>query len=119
MLSSLLIKPTVVALSETWLSPGDENYYNLPGYSFISSPRLDKRGGGVGLYISNSVTFSVCTKLTNTEMLKDVCEHLTVEINLTIKHKILLSSIYRPPGQDLLTFSKNLTDYLSLAKKNQ
>ena len=43
MLMDLSITPSVIAISETWLSVGAEIYYNLPNYSFVSLPQIGKK----------------------------------------------------------------------------
>ena len=49
LLSSLTLAPSLIAITETWLKPNySESIVNLPGYSFISNPRIQTQGGGVG-----------------------------------------------------------------------
>jgi len=45
--------PQIVTLSETWLKEDEDKFYNLPNYKFLSLPRENKIGGGVGIYISD------------------------------------------------------------------
>ena len=49
----------VLTLSETHIESDDEHraFYNIPGYSFVSRPRKAGKGGGVGVYISEDVTW--------------------------------------------------------------
>ena len=49
----------IVAISETWLKPGDDwiiTEITPPGYSFHHIPRLHKTGGGVGLLYKSSLS---------------------------------------------------------------
>jgi len=62
-LSGLKVNPSIIEISETWLSADNEKYYNIPNYCLVSCPRIKKRGGGVGLYISNKLCYSVGTDL--------------------------------------------------------
>ena len=49
-----------VGLTETWLKTNDNtDIFNLPDYTLMSRPRADKRGGGVGLYITDKTSFKV------------------------------------------------------------
>ena len=49
-----------VGLTETWLETNDNSdIYNLPDYTLLSRPRTDKRGGGVGLYVTDKISFKV------------------------------------------------------------
>ena len=57
-LSTLTYQPLVIALSETWLTESQESYYNISGYSLVSRPRLGKRGGEVGFYLSNNTQYN-------------------------------------------------------------
>ena len=50
-------KIQILSLSETHLSTDDEPQAQIDGYSFISKPRKSAKGGGVGAYISSSVTY--------------------------------------------------------------
>ena len=45
----------VIALSETWLNDDNNDSFNLDGYDLVSCSRRSKKGGGVGLYIRNSM----------------------------------------------------------------
>ena len=46
---------SVIALSETCLNESNPNLFQIQGYSFYSLERpAHKRGGGIGLYISDS-----------------------------------------------------------------
>ena len=51
----------IVALSETWLQHClfQQNYVQLNGYNSFFRNRIDKRGGGVGFYIKDSITYKV------------------------------------------------------------
>ena len=86
LLANLKINTTILALSETWLADGDEKYFNIPNYTFISKPRIGKRGGGVGLYISDKLSFNIRNDLL--QSLNNVCEYLVVEIKPLILIKL-------------------------------
>ena len=50
--------PDIIGLTETWLKTGHTGpFMNLHNYNFMSKPQLNTRGGGVGLYVKNSLTF--------------------------------------------------------------
>ena len=52
-LKSLDNKFYFVGLSETWQKINDNSdIFNIPDYTLLSIPRTDKRGGGVGLYLT-------------------------------------------------------------------
>lgn len=52
----------------------------LQGYEMFTINRLNRKGGGVALYIDNAL---VCTKVENMcDNVEDMFECLTVEINI-------------------------------------
>ena len=51
-------KPGVICLTETWLSSDIENHIvRLAGYSLVRSDRLNRKGGGVLVYIHEDIVF--------------------------------------------------------------
>ena len=47
----------VILLAETWLNKNSVKQVKVPGYSFIGSHRKSKRGGGVGILISQNLKY--------------------------------------------------------------
>ena len=47
----------VIALTETWLNSNTLPSHMFNGYTFVGSEREHKRGGGVGLCVSNQLSF--------------------------------------------------------------
>ena len=90
-------KPIDIAmLNETWLRKETINKITFPGYSFISRERVGKKGGGIGILISNQYT--------------NTFEHVIVEIK-TKKSSMIIISAYRPPNTQANAF---LSDYKKL-----
>ena len=52
-------QPDVLLLSETWLTPYSPKIF-IPGYELFHQDRIDKRGGGVAILISNKLR--CCTR---------------------------------------------------------
>ena len=68
LISELEIKPDIIAINETWEKPNSSGQYkNLNGYNFISNPRLKSKGGGVGMYIKNTLIFTINSELSITK----------------------------------------------------
>src|SRR5436190_17707581 len=45
-----------ICMSETWLHPGiSDDFVALPGYQLVRRDRLGKAGGGVGIFVTNSL----------------------------------------------------------------
>ena len=84
--------PTIIALAETWLDntilPCE---LSLPSYSLYRRDR-DRHGGGVAIYIHNSLPVCSVTSHPTEEM-------LSVAIDTT-SGCLLVCAIYRPPGHD-------------------
>ena len=83
----------IVGLSETWLNSniGDEVIY-LQGYKVVRSDR-HCRGGGVALYIKDSIPFSVCHSSVGS-----VLEEIWVELNFLKKNFYNWCYIQTPQG---------------------
>ena len=112
--------PSVVAVSETWLRDGDEVFYNLPGYRFVSKPRLNKRGGGVGLFIQSSFSTMYCL----TGIVFCMTVSLLPILNLFLPQQCQSNnckSFYRPPNMNIVDFNKSWnifrTDLVQYKKK--
>ena len=88
----------VIGITESWLDTSNRDFiaeFSLPGYSIFSCERQNRMGGGVILYIHNSLEAS----LVKTETVTNV-DILFVEIkNKCGKSKVMLGLVYRPPGQ--------------------
>ena len=69
----------IIVLSETWLKNDKHllEYVNLPGYKFSYRNRDEKRGGGVGVYIKDCITYKIRSDIIS---LDDSLEQLWVEI---------------------------------------
>ena len=47
----------IIGLTETWLHNNNNDCSTLKEYEFLGSYRTQKRGGGVGLYVSKHLEF--------------------------------------------------------------
>ncbi len=47
----------IIGLTETWLTDNNVDCFALDEYEYLSSNRKQKRGGGVGLYLSKQLEF--------------------------------------------------------------
>jgi len=46
----------IIAVTETWTTKLTEADFPIPGYKFIAKSRENKAGGGVGLYVLESIS---------------------------------------------------------------
>ena len=93
---------TAICVTETWLSSTNDTSFGLPGYSLVSKPRLDKGGGGIGIYINNHCTFKVRNDACIT---KPHLECLFIETICVNKPCLLIGCVYRPPNSDVKLFN--------------
>ena len=84
LISKLQIKPHIIAINETWEKPSSSRQYrNLNGYNFISDPRLKSKDAGFGMYIKNTLVFSLCSELSI--MKEKVFESLFIKVHFKNK----------------------------------
>ena len=76
-LSTIDSIPSVIALTETWLSEYGNYLLAVPNYILVSSLRRNRQGGGVGFYVSSDVLFVVRESVTISNAL---IETLSIEI---------------------------------------
>lgn len=91
---------SIIALTETWLTDNNKTLYDIPNYNSVHSTRVDRRGGGVSLYIDSTLHFKQRIDLNVNN--KDI-ESLFIEIlptENTIK-PMIVGVIYRPPNTNM------------------
>ena len=98
--------PDIICIQETW-QLGDESLYNIAGYQKpcfkLRSPST--QGGGVGIYVKNSLHFKVLPNLS--VFIDKVVETLFVEISLPKSKSIIVGSVYRPNSKHTSLTEKN------------
>ena len=80
----------------------------LPGYSIVRKDRI-RHGGGVAMYIRDTLNFTRRCDLEN-----DDVQCIWVEIRCKQRQPVLMSSVYRPPSSTV-EFLENLTDIIEKA----
>ena len=88
----------IIGVTESWLDTSNRDFiaeYNLPGYTIFSCERENRVGGGVILYIHNSLH----PTLVKTETVTNV-DIIFIEIK-NRSSKVKIGLIYRPPGQSV------------------
>jgi len=63
---------TAIAVSESWITTENEDYFQIDGYNFISNSRVGRTGGGVGIYLDNKFPFRVRDDLSQ---MNDIVEY--------------------------------------------
>ena len=106
----LLAKNTcasVIVITETWLDESVQNgEIQIDGYTITRQDR-NRCGGGVLIYVNNSVAYTERSDLRNPNL-----EAVWLELLLPKTKPILLGGVYRPPSQSnfIEEFEKTLSD---------
>ena len=117
-LKSLDNKCDFVGLSETWLKTNDNSdIFNLPDYTLLSRPRADKRGGGVGFYVTDKTSFKVRDDIVMNPV-KCQYESLVIE-TVMHDHKVSICVIYKPPESNTDIFVAHFSDLMGIFQKNE
>ena len=100
---------SVIGLSETWTYNNDDNahLYAMKGYSGIFSSRSGKGGGGVCVFIDSNFIYKVRHDLSDS-IDENIFESNFIELSCTNGPNIVVGNIYRPPGNDILSFQNAL-----------
>ena len=104
-------KIDIYILCETWLNEHNNCMINVPNYSYIGKHRRNKKGGGVGILLHNTLTYKERSdiELPNVSDL----ESIFAEIK-TRQGTLIIGSMYRPPHTKEKQF---LTDYEVLLRQ--
>ena len=100
----------MICFSETWLDEVGNSLYELPNYISKHQVRDDCKGGGVSIYIHNSLSFKVLSNLCINSV--DI-ESLSIELSLDNKRSTFVNVLYRPPNGKIEQFETFLVKLLS------
>lgn len=95
-----MVKPTFVVITESWLSPDIlDSTINIKGFNIFRRDRLNKRGGGIIIYVAHS--FEGIPIIATPKMDWDIIglEALWLDIRFAKLH-LVIGGIYRPPSSD-------------------
>ena len=106
----------VIALSETWLKDNEHDNYNMEGYNMFTCSRLDKTGGGVAMYINDSLEHRYLPD--KSKFIQNCAEIVSVEITMKNGRKTIICCVYRAPNTDLSMLCEFLTNILRNVRKN-
>lgn len=99
--------PSIIGLTETWLSSDPNPPFALDNYDFIFNSRHDRAGGGVALYLSKDYNYNICNDIT---FMNNALESLFIEIIVPNHKNIIVGVVYRPPNSNSHDFLSQLTD---------
>jgi hypothetical protein len=101
-LESLVHKFTIIAVSETWGNDYNDQLFNIPGFTCVCKNRVGRSGGGVALFIANSVSFTPRHDLNLNA--NDSFECIFVDVTNAQFGTKTVGAVYRPPDTNLDLF---------------
>ena len=87
-------KPDLVAITESWIRTSNrdlEGEFAIPGYQVFHKDRVSREGGGVLLYVKDTIKTVNCSISSDHELLG-----VDLEVG-SLSYRVLV--VYRPPGQ--------------------
>ena len=114
LLENIDIEFTVYGISETWLKDSNCELFSLSGYDLVEYHRSDRVGGGVGLFVSNSVHYN---ERTDFNVFNNVYESVFIEIQENFSKNTIVGMIYRPPGSNIMEFNDTFIKTLDRIKQ--
>ena len=101
----------IIVLTETWAKNETHALCYIPGYNSAHNLRENRKGGGVSIFVKDSINFSVIeTVNTTNDHIETVA--ITFQCDLTGQNKNVLG-VYRPPNGDANLFTESLSDILN------
>ena len=118
LLESLKHNFDIIGLTETWLSPLNFDLYSLEGYQKpVQKYRSSKRGGGIMLYIKNTVQYKIRQDLAIDHPLIEICIIEVESGSLNVCKNVIVGIIYRVPDSDVEIFNNEFTNILEKINK--
>ena len=117
LLESLSLRFSFVAITEVWLSDHTNELYGMPNYTMESRYRKCKKGGGVALYVNDSIPYTVREDL---EFFYTEMESLFIEIESKVfqtPSNIIIGIVYRMPDSSIDIFNDRVADILNVINK--
>ena len=84
--------PDIICLQETW-QVADNSFFPLQNYHTLETNlRNNTRGGGVGIYVKNHLTFNVLDQYSI--FIEQIFESIFIEVSLPNNKKMVIGSVY-------------------------
>ena len=113
-LSTLNTKFDILSFTESWLTDETRNLIFLNNYNSLHCLRSSKRGGGISIFVKNSISFK---RIESCSLSLPFIESLFMEIKHRDK-KLIIATVYKPPkGNDDLFIDK-LIEFINFCKIN-
>lgn len=103
---------SIIGFSETWLNDSISPLISINNFTLIEQHRSDRRGGGVCLFVHNTLSFKHRPDLS---IFNPTIESIFVEITTpSSKEKCIIGVIYRPPNGSIDDFNVHLQCILNV-----
>lgn len=102
----------ILAVSETWLDSDSADAISIPGYKFEHKCRATGRGGGVGFFIKQNLTYCLF-QLPHACSSHTTYESIFIYLLTEDGSRFMAGSIYRPPGSCMDIFNQEWETLLS------
>ena len=100
----------VIAIGESWLTAAVQDHMiRLPGYNLERLDRVTRRGGGVALYLTESLSYR---RLPDFDYNREGLECMVVELGLG-GVRACICVMYRPPNGNITSFLEDFDALLS------
>lgn len=105
-LNSTIQTVHAIMITETWLTAGEKDFFELKGYNSFHSTRFnDRKGGGVAIYLHESLIGNIVFEYADESA---QCNYLIINL---VQSNIKLCCCYRSPDS-------NINNFLSVMDKN-
>ena len=115
LIDALNIPFQIIGLTETWLNDNNMDCFTMNNYEYFGSNRPERRGGGVGLYVSKQLEYKTRNDLTKN--IEDIIETKFIEIVNNNGKNLIVGVIYRPPNRNFATFESTMNTILEKIDK--
>ena len=113
---------SIMGFTETWLNDSKASFYSMNGYDHLYHHRKDRPGGGVSLYVKNSIKYilredlSIDIANTNSHV-----ESIFIEVVNApcFSGRTVIGCVYRPPNGNVNSFVDNLDKLLNSIEKEK
>ena len=118
-LNMLNISFSFIGITETWFNDDNISLFGLPDYAHESVHRSSRRGGGVSLFVMNTIPYIVRNDLSNFDSL---AETVFIEVDKSVfqtEKNLIIGVLYRIPNKDMKLFNEKFNDLLSSVKEEK
>ncbi len=110
LIDTLDIPFQIIGLTETWLNDNNMDCFTLNEHKYFGSNRPNKKGGGVGLYVSKHLEYKSRNDLDKN--VDNIIETRFIEVLNKCGKNIITGVVYRPPNGNFESFKRKMNEIL-------